>query len=186
MNAFENWFCGSSFWRRVTERHILPWLLSGYPLGEDVLELGAGPGATTEVLSQRANHVTSLEYDRKFAARLGVRYQNTNVCILQGDAASLPFPDSVFSSAVAILVLHHLKSQEQQKRAFAEIRRVLRPGGVLFALEINDSWINRVGHIKSTFVPIDPDSVTETLKSLEFSNVLVEKQRGAYRICACL
>jgi len=30
MNKFENWFCGSRFGRFVTERKLLPWILSGY------------------------------------------------------------------------------------------------------------------------------------------------------------
>src|SRR5215813_15655450 len=103
MNRLENWFCGSAFWRRATERKILPWMLSGYKLGDSVLELGAGLGASTEELRRRAARVTSLEYDRKFAATLGARFANTNVSVLQGDAASLPFPDSGFSSVIAVL-----------------------------------------------------------------------------------
>ena len=73
MNAFENWFCGTSLWRSITERRILPWMVKGYALGDDVLELGAGLGATTEELRRRAKRVTSLEYDHNFAARLGAR-----------------------------------------------------------------------------------------------------------------
>ena len=49
MNKFENWFCGSCIWRFVTERKLLPWILSGYALGDHVLEVGAGPGATTVI-----------------------------------------------------------------------------------------------------------------------------------------
>lgn len=184
MNAFENWFCGSALWRRITERKILPWILSGYSLGENVLELGAGPGATTEELRRRANRVTSLEYDHKFAARLGERFQNTNVNVLQGDAAALPFPDESFSSVIAVLVLHHLKSQEQQERSFAEIYRVLHPGGVFLALEIGDGWLQRIGHIKSTFVPVVPASASAQLTSLGFSKIIVDKQGSAFRICA--
>ena len=184
MNAFENWFCATSFWRGITQRHILPWLLNGYSLGDNVLELGAGPGATTEALRNRAKHVTSLEYDRTFAAALKLRYGKTNVCVLQGDAASLPFPDGTFSSVLAVLVLHHLKSQEQQEKAFAEIYRVLKPGGAFLALEISDSWIHRVGHIKSTFVPVAAEVASVRLISLGFSNSFVEKRRGVFRICA--
>jgi len=184
MNALENWFCATSFWRRVTQRQILPWLLNGYSLGDNVLELGAGPGATTEELRRQSARVTSLEYDHKFAAQLGIRYENTNVGVLQGDAAALPFPDATFSSVTAILVLHHLRSCKQQENAFAEILRVLEPGGVFLAFEISDSWIHRVAHIKSTFVPIIPETASTQLKLFGFSNILLEKQRGAFRICA--
>ncbi len=184
MNAFENWFCGTSFWRRVTERTVLPWMLNGYSLGDSVLELGAGPGATTEQLRTRAKRVTSLEYDHGFAAKLGARFSNTNASVLQGDAAALPFPDNSFSSVIAVLVLHHLKSHEQQRRAFREIHRVLKPGGVFLAFEIKDGWLQRFGHIKSVFVPISPSAISEQLISLGFSEITVESKGSSFRICA--
>jgi len=184
MNALENWFCATSFWRRITERDILPWLLGGYSLGDSVLELGAGPGATTETLRHYSAHVTSLEYDHKFATQLGARYEKTNVSVLQADAASLPFPDATFSSATAILVLHHLRSSQQQEETFAEIHRVLKPRGVFLVFEISNSWIHRVAHFKSTFVPIAPEAASARMKSLGFEDIFVEKQRGAFRICA--
>jgi ubiquinone/menaquinone biosynthesis C-methylase UbiE len=184
MNRFENWFCASSLWRSITERAILPWMVAGYKLGDSVLELGAGPGATTEALRRRAARVTSLEYDHKFAAGLGKRFSDTNVGVLRGDAAILPFPDESFSSVVAVLVLHHLNSHEQQERAFAEIHRVLRPGGAFLALEIGDGWLQRLGHIKSTFVPVAPAAAFARLTSLGFSKIVIDMKSAAFRICA--
>jgi ubiquinone/menaquinone biosynthesis C-methylase UbiE len=184
MNRFENWFCGSAFWRSVTERKILPWMLSGYKLGDEVLELGAGLGASTDELRRLAARVTSLEYDHGFAARLGLRFHNSNVHVLQGDAAELPFPDGAFSSVLAVLMLHHLKSQEQQEKAFKEIYRVLQAGGVFLAMEIGDGWLQRFGHIKSTFVPVAPNAAFAQLKAIGFSKIIVDIHHAAFRICA--
>ena len=103
MNRFETWFCGSPFWRYVTRRQLLPWILEGSELGEHVLELGAGLGAATEELRSRAARVTSREYDHAFAAKLGRRVDGASVTVVQGDAATLPFSDGTFSSAIAIL-----------------------------------------------------------------------------------
>jgi ubiquinone/menaquinone biosynthesis C-methylase UbiE len=184
MNAYETWFCGSRFWRWVTRRQLLPWILQGSELGEHVLELGAGPGAATEELGLRAARVTSLEYDHKLAARLGERVSRTSASVIQGDAATLPFPDYTFSSAIAILMLHHLRSNELQDRALAEICRVLRPGGVFLAFEIQDGWLNRMGHIRSTFVPVAPESVIARMKAAGFSRVTIDFRRGGFRIRA--
>jgi ubiquinone/menaquinone biosynthesis C-methylase UbiE len=184
MNAFETWFCGSPFWRYVTRRELLPWMLQGSELGEHVLELGAGPGAATEELERRAARLTSLEYDHKLAARLGERVSRTSASVIQGDAATLPFPDCTFSSAIAILMLHHLRSIELQDRALAEICRVLQPGGVFLALEIQDGWLNRVGHIRSTFVPVAPASAFARLTAAGFSRVTVDLRSGGFRIRA--
>jgi ubiquinone/menaquinone biosynthesis C-methylase UbiE len=106
------------------------------------------------------------------------------VTVIRGDAAALPFADGAFSSAIAILMLHHLRSSELQNRAFAEIARVLRPRGVFLVLEIQDGWLHRLGHISSTFVPVAPVSAFARLTAAGFSNVTVEIQRGGYRIRA--
>jgi ubiquinone/menaquinone biosynthesis C-methylase UbiE len=184
VNRFENWFCGSSYWRRMTRKQVIPWLLSGAELGEHALELGAGPGAATEELRRNAGRVTSLEYSHAFAVGLARRLQSPNGDVLQGDASALPFPEKTFSAAIAVLMLHHLKSPELQERAFAEIFRVLRPGGVFLAIEIPDAWFHRIGHIRSTFVPVAPSSAPARLAAIGFSSVSIDFLRGAYRIRA--
>jgi ubiquinone/menaquinone biosynthesis C-methylase UbiE len=184
VNAFETWVCGSSLWRYVTRRQLLPWVLRGSDLGDHLLELGAGPGAATEELQRRTARVTSLEYDHTFAAKLRARASGTNAAVLQGDAATLPFPDQIFSSAIAIFMLHHLKSPELQNYAVSEIFRVLRPGGVFLAIEIQDSWLNRVAHLRSTFVPVSPASASARLTLAGFSSVTFNFRRGGFRIKA--
>ena len=180
MNALENWFCSSSFWRRTTEQRLLPWILADVQLGEHVLEIGAGAGAATAELLRRAPRVTSLEYDHALAARIG---QPANV--VQGDAAALPFADRRFSCAVALLVLHHLKSSALQDRAFAEIHRVLRPAGHFIAFEIQDGWLHRAAHFRSTFVPVPPVSLAARLANAGFSGgAKMESQMGGFRFQA--
>src|SRR3989475_6470882 len=184
MNRYETWFCGTRLWRWITRRQVLPWLLQGSELGEHVLELGAGPGAATTELGLRAARVTSLEYDHAFAAKLGARVNGSNATVIQGDAAALPFADGTFSSAIAILMLHHLKSGELQDRAFSEIYRVLRPGGVFLAFDIPDGWTHRIAHIKSTFVPVDPATAMGRLTAAGFSKVALDSRSGGFRIRA--
>lgn len=190
MNAFENWFCSTTFWRWMTQQKLLPWLLSGIELGDHVLELGSGPGAATSELLRRASRVTSLEYSQKFAANLAARTREThrtsspNLSVLQGDASMLPFAASSFSSVIAVLMLHHLTSPDLQCRAFHEIHRVLSPGGAFIAFEIRDSRFNRVMHHKSTFVPVRPDSVPAQLTTLGFTQIKLDPRGGAFRLHA--
>jgi len=184
MNRLENWFCASAVWRCLTRKQVLPWVLHGVDLGDHVLELGAGPGAATAELRKRAARVTSLEYDHKFAAGLAARNHGSNGAGLQGDAAALPFANASFSACLAILVLHHLRSPELQDRSFTEICRVLRPGGVFLAVDIADSWFNRIIHTNSTFVPVAPATVSSRLTAVGFSNVALNRQGGSFRIRA--
>jgi ubiquinone/menaquinone biosynthesis C-methylase UbiE len=182
MNSFENWFCASGLWRYVTERKWLPWLLEGTELGEHVLEVGAGPGAATAELARRGRRVTSLEYRHDFCVSLHAKVDAPNV--VQGDASALPFESQTFTSVIAVLVLHHLRSSDAQDRAFAEIFRVLEPRGVFVALEIQDGWLTRVAHFRSTFVPVSTDGLNNRLRAVGFSNISVSNQRGAIRIRA--
>jgi ubiquinone/menaquinone biosynthesis C-methylase UbiE len=182
MNSFETWFCASGFWRYVTERKWLPWALEGTDLGEHVLEVGAGPGAATAELARRVHNVTSIEYSHDFCVRLQAKSGAASV--VQGDASVLPFESQTFSSAIAVLVLHHLRSSDAQDRAFAEIYRVLKAGGVFVALEIQDGWLTRVTHFHSTFVSVPTDGLNSRLRAAGFSNVSVINRNGAIRIRA--
>lgn len=188
MNAFENWFCASGLWSYVTRRKWLPWLLEGTSLGDAVLEVGAGPGAATAELARRARRVTSLEFSHEFCVRLrrkaGEAASTEAGNIVQGDASFLPFADCTFSGAIAVLVLHHLRSVEAQDQAFREIYRVLRPGGIFVALEIHDGWLTRVAHIRSTLVPVTMGGARERLGAAGFSGVSAESRRGAIRLRA--
>ena len=183
MNALENWFCSTSLWRRITREQLLPWTLGGLNLGNHLLEIGAGAGAATAELRKRVPRVTSLEYDRAFVARLA-QMNGTGGSVVQGDAAALPFANSTFTSAIAVLMLHHLRSSDLQDRAFAEVHRVLRPGGHFCAFDIQDGWLNRVVHIKSTFVPIQPQTVAARLTRAGFVNISVDSRSGAFRFHA--
>ena len=184
MNAFEKWYCGSALWRYLTRRELLPWMLQDSVLGEHVLEMGAGAGPATQELARRAPRVTSLEYDHSSAVKLRTRANHSNVSVIQGDAAALPFTDGTFSSVVAILMLHHLKSPGLQDRAFSEVHRVLRPGGVFLAFDIPNGWIHRVAHIKSTFVPLDPDTACQRLVAAGLAQVTLDSRSGGFLIRA--
>ena len=200
MNRLENWFCASSFWRGLTRKELLPWLLAESELGEHVLEIGAGAGAATEELRKRASQVTSLEYSQALVTKLAQRNrrnergsgpsdswseaQGKNCVVVQGDATALPFRAQRFSSVMAVLMLHHLPSREAQDRAFAEASRVLRPGGVFLAIEIENGWLNRVLHIRSTFVPLAPAEISARLGRAGFTGVTVTLRNGMFRIKA--
>ena len=175
MNRLENWFCGTKFWRGVTANRLLPWMLEGSDLGDRVLEIGSGAGAATRALRQKFPSVTSLEYRGAFAFEL-----LKDARCVQGDAAALPFANESFTCAIAILVLHHLRSRELQDRAFAEILRVLKPGGSFLAFEIPDGWFARRLHIGSTFVPVPPASAGARLSAAGFSRVAVTFRPGAF------
>lgn len=184
MNAAEHFICSSSLWRHLTARKLLPWILSGATLGDHLLEIGAGYGPATPYLQTRVRRITSLDYDHNSSLQLKSQNSLDTVAVVQGDAAQLPFACQAFSSALAILVLHHLKSTQLQDQMFAEAFRVLRPGGVFIAFEIPANWLHRVGHISSTFTPMVPGSALPRLNAAGFSKISLDVRRGGFRFTA--
>ena len=91
--------------------------------GARVLELGSGPGLTTDWLRPRVGSLTAVEYDEADAAAL--RERAPDVEVHHADAAELPFADEVFDAVVCFTMLHHVPTRDLQDQLFAEARRVL-------------------------------------------------------------
>jgi len=163
---------------------MLPWVTAGVSLGEHALEIGAGYGASTRFLRERAARVTALEYNQEEVLKWKVRCEGAGVAAVCGDGTQLPFAAETFSSVTAILVMHHLRSVELQDRLLAEVARVLRPGGPFVGFEILDSWMNRVIHVGSTFTPFAPATARERMTAGGFGSVMVDVRRGAFRFSA--
>jgi len=59
MNRFHRWFCRTSIWKKALANEIIPWALKDVDLGDDVLEVGPGPGMTTDILRERLPRLMS-------------------------------------------------------------------------------------------------------------------------------
>jgi SAM-dependent methyltransferase len=185
MNWFHRRVCRSDRWRRRMEADLLPWALAGVNLGDHVLEIGPGPGITTELLAGRTKRLTAIEVDAEAAAALRQRLDGSGVHIVHGDGAALPFPDGSFSGVVAFTMLHHVPSAEQQDRLLAEARRVLREGGVFAGFDGVGSFLFRLVHLGDTYNPVNPDSLGRRLEAAGFVDVTVERGRARFRFRAC-
>jgi SAM-dependent methyltransferase len=157
----------------MSER-ILPWAMNDVDLGDDVLEVGPGYGAATDVLGRSVPHLTSVEIDGELAAMLTERYaDNDAVEVVHGDAAALDAGDGRFSGAVCFTMLHHVPTAEMQDRLFAEVARVLRDGGVLVASDSLASDELAGHHDGDTYNPVDPATLAERLTAAGFVDVEV-------------
>jgi ubiquinone/menaquinone biosynthesis C-methylase UbiE len=166
--------CGSEEWRTAIRDVILPWALNDTDLGDDVLEVGPGYGATTDVLSQAVPRLTSVEIDDELAAMLTDRFADVaSVEIVNGDATSLPYADNRFSSAACFTMLHHVPTIALQDRLFAEVARVLRPGAPLVASDSLGSEELKAHHEDDTYNPVDPDTLPDRLAAAGFVDVNV-------------
>ena len=104
------------------------------PRDATVLDLGAGTGdLSAEFRRQGAKHVVGLDVSGEMLVRARQKYGGAGVDWLQGDALHLPFPDESFDAVASAFVLRNLPNLAG---SFAEMARVLRPGGRLVGLDI--------------------------------------------------
>jgi SAM-dependent methyltransferase len=158
--------------------------MDGFDLGQDLLEVGPGPGLTTDILRQQFPRVTSLEIDPRLAVALGHRMQGTNVRVLEGDAAAMPFRDASFTGAVAFTMLHHVSSAPLQDSLLAEVCRVLRPGGTFVGSDSLWSRSFQLFHLFDTMVVVEPNTFTQRLEAAGFTSVSIEVGERAFRFAA--
>ena len=124
---------------RTAERQaafVRPYLRPGMQL----LDVGCGPGSITVGLARAVapGLVTGIDHDaghleaaKALAAEQGV----SNVSLELGDALSLPFEDATFDAVFENNVFVHLAGNAPA--AAAEVRRVLKPGGLFAARDVS-------------------------------------------------
>jgi SAM-dependent methyltransferase len=171
VNEAHQKFCASPEWREMVEDMIMPVALQDVDLGDDVLEIGPGPGFTTDVLRTKTQRLTAVEIDAGFARDLDRRLAGTNVDVVEGDATALELADDRFTGAASFNMLHHVPSDEAQDRIFAEVARVLRPGGRFLAVDGAASDDLLGFHEGDTYHPIDHEGVAERLANVGFTAI---------------
>ena len=184
MNKAHLEFCSSPEWARLVEDELLPWVLDGCELGDDLLEVGPGPGLTTDVLRALAARVTAVELDLDLAGKLAARLAGSNVRVIAGDVTRLPFPAGRFSAAACLTMLHHIPSPALQDAALAELARVLRPGGTLAGSDGLDTTARRELHVDDVFVPVDPGMLEGRLRAAGFGRARVDVAGDRVRFAA--
>ena len=176
--------CGGDEWRAMM-RSIVPSAVGDVDLGDDVLEVGPGYGAATDVVSEWVPRLTAVEIDPKLVAYLTDRFaQQPHVEIHQGDATALGFDDGRFTGAICFTMLPHVPTVEQQDRVFAEVRRVLRPGAAIVASDNLASSELEANHVGDTYNPVDPATLPKRLEAVGFRDVTVRTNPFAWRVVA--
>lgn len=159
---------------------MMPWVLKSVDLSGDVLEIGPGPGVTTDCLREHAAKLTCIEIDPKLASPLKERLAGTNVTVHEGDATAMPFADASFDLALSFTMLHHVPSAELQDRLVAEAFRVLRPRGVFYGSDSTPSLMWNIYHILDTRTPVHPAGFPARLQAAGFSEPQVNVFPGGF------
>jgi SAM-dependent methyltransferase len=184
MNRAHGLLCSSGWWARSVERELLPWGLAGVDLGDDVLEIGPGFGATTRLLAARDGSLTVIELSESYCRRLR-RTLPGEVDVVQADATAMPFADHSFSGVACFTMLHHIPSPQMQDRLLAEVSRVLRPGGIFAGTDsLGTGRAFRLLHVGDTLVPVSPDELPARLQRAGLIEPFVERGGHSFRFRA--
>jgi SAM-dependent methyltransferase len=184
VNRLHNWYCNREAWKSHVREELVPPAIGDLDLAGDVLEVGPGFGPATEVLASRAGRLTALEIDPRLAASLRERLAD-RAEIVGGDGAAMPFADASFDVVACFTMLHHVPSAAAQDRLFAEVARVLRPGGAFVG---TDSLGRGIGfwllHIADTKVLIPPADLPLRLAAAGLRDAQVSTDGDALRFSA--
>jgi SAM-dependent methyltransferase len=142
------WFSGR---RRLLARIIDELEL---PRGARILDVGAGTGSNLRLLSELGfedvTGVDSSETAIRFCAEKGLG------AVRQGDACALPCEDDTYDLVIATDIVEHV---DDDARALAELRRVMRPGGfaILTVPAFPSLWglQDEVSHHKRRYIKVD-------------------------------
>lgn len=120
-------------------------------LGDDVLEVGAGPGLTTDVMRLRVPKLTAIEIDHALAEKLRKRLEGTNVTVVEADATQLPLEDQRFSTATNFT------------------------SDLIIGTDVVPSDTLDEFHEGDVYVTCDPEEMPDRLKAAGFVDVRVER-----------
>ena len=167
MDIYHRWYCNSRGWAKRMHGEYLPGVLRGIDLGNDVLEIGPGPGVVTDWLRTRVARLTSIEVDRRLASSLERRVAGSNVTVIHGDASAMHLADASFDTVVSFTMLHHVPSQRQDA-LLAEACRVLRPSGSFAGMDSTPSFRWNLYHLFDDRYPVDPSTFGQRLEAAGF------------------
>jgi demethylmenaquinone methyltransferase/2-methoxy-6-polyprenyl-1,4-benzoquinol methylase len=120
-------------WRRAAAR------MAALPPGGVALDIATGTGDLALALLKvsQVRRVFGIDFSEGMLAAGRQKFRGSGfgdrVCLVVGDALSLPFPDRTFDGVTSAFLLRNLADLRQ---GLAEMRRVVKPGGAVVALEI--------------------------------------------------
>jgi demethylmenaquinone methyltransferase / 2-methoxy-6-polyprenyl-1,4-benzoquinol methylase len=115
-------------WRRAVVNAIRP------QHGDMVLDVGTGTGDLARLVEQRGGRVVGVDLSHEMLVAASAKV-GSRVILAEGSVFALPFADRVFTGALSGFVLRNLNDLPS---AFAELGRVVRPGGRVALVDITE------------------------------------------------
>ncbi len=146
--------------------------------GKVVLDIACGEGYGSAVLAGTASRVYGVDIAPDAIAHAKAVYQRPNLEFLVGRCAEIPLPDNTVDLVVSFETIEHHTEHEAM---FAEIKRVLRPGGVMVMSSPDKlEYTERANHANAYHVKELYAEEFQRLVERYFSRVAMLGQRVLY------
>lgn len=164
MRALES----GSWWSAAMRDTATSWLLgAGLPGNGVMLDVGCGSGQSMTWFTQHWPGWRTIGIDVSRDGLQAARHGAQQV-VLGASATDIPLPDNAVDAIVTLDVLQHLPLPGGDVRALAEMRRVLRPGGILFVRTNAQSWPRTSDDQRYNFHKYSPRELRDKLAAAGF------------------
>lgn len=150
-------------------------------MDKDVLDVACGEGYGSDLIAEVALSVAGVDISADAVDNARQTYSRTNLCFIQGSCTALPCDDASFDLVVSFETIEH---HDQHELMVLELRRVLRPSGVLLISSPNRPEYNRTLNEPNSFhvKELNFDEFASLLRS-HFHNVSFYAQRVLSASC---
>lgn len=141
----------------------------------DIVDLGAGEGVLAQLLARRARSVICIDNSAamvKVGTQLAKEHGFENLSYKLGDIEKVPLADGSTDLALLSQALHHAGKPEA---AIAEAMRILRPGGRLVVLDLNQHTFEKARELYADrWLGFSPNRLYHWVKDCGFTDVHVD------------
>lgn len=144
--------------------------------GKIVLDAACGEGYGSAILSESAQSVTGIDIDLQTILEAQKKYQKDNLQFFQANIAEIPFKDASVDVVISFETIEHV-NYELQKLFLKEIKRVLKPDGLLVMSTPNKRVYSDLFDYQNQFhIKEFYKDEYETFLRSEFQNVVLYRQ----------
>jgi demethylmenaquinone methyltransferase/2-methoxy-6-polyprenyl-1,4-benzoquinol methylase len=153
--------------------------------GMQILDLGCGTGILFDLLRRRVGPdglVTGVDFSIRMVQQAHRNFPFDNVTVVDADASALPFLDSTFDMGISFESFPHFS---RKQAALGEIDRVLKPGALLYIIDLASSkevaeiHRRRGGVIKDDELPPEAE-LRRMFAESNFDRVQIEDHPGLF------
>jgi len=102
---------------------------SSFTTNKCVLDIACGEGYGSFLLSKNSKKIVGVDLNEEVIKHASSKYKSNNLSFFAASIFNLPFEDGYFDLIICVETIEHVMDQ---KSAISELKRVLKPGGLLF------------------------------------------------------